>query len=185
MSKYKLPQSLSLKVKDRLLLAKELFLENGPFVLKDFCELIFPNPSKIDRADVSATLTQLRVKGWLSNHDGFWTFTKEGEYVVENIDSVPIRASPSTTKSPAKKQPEVKSKAFKKPINEIQPIQKQFTPNLSDSATNLANSLGAVLDDNQAYRDAMKEMLNTLANFLGATIIYEGDKENGSSTNKE
>jgi hypothetical protein len=171
MSKSELPTLTA--IRSRFLMAAYSLWESGvnQFKAPNLTETVYGDNTAKNRASMSNMAAPMINLGlMIRNDDRMLEITEYGKWVAENIDHVNI--------SGAELKP---TKSKKIPLKDIQPIAKPFTPNLSNSAETLQNTIGQVLDDNQAYRDEMKSMLESLARFLGATITYRGEEEDGSS----
>lgn len=146
---------------------------------------------------VGNSFSQASAKGYIEKiEEGFgspWKLTEFGESLVSAIPNITIiedkpiaglgdlTLDPSVIRGTTTKPQNLKQKK-KLPKSEIKPLELPFEPNLSHSAMNLANTLGAVLDDNQAYRDFLKATLIQLADFLSATVIFnQEEKQDGRS----
>lgn len=169
MTDFKLPGSMTEMQKQCLKAAYSFQSMNGTFSTPDVYNKLFNNPDADIRYKISNFFSAWKMKGYTNKlEDGQWKLTEQGIYVVSNIDEISVRK-------------EMDGPKYKKvALKDIKPIERPFKPNLSGSAATLAGTVGAVLDDNQAYRDFLKSQLISIAEFLNATVTFEDD-QNGNS----
>lgn len=167
-----LPSKIGERAKTVLPIAHEFCKPTGHFQIQQVVDRLHENPTEKQKKNIHNAINLAKMKGWLERSSlGRWKFTPLGERVMAAINDLPLRKSPAPA-APRKKK-----------IKDIEPLPSVFEPNLSRSATHLAEGLGAVLDENQSYRDFLKQQLHALADFLDAKIIYpHEEKQNGSTT---
>jgi hypothetical protein len=179
----KLPRALTQRARDIFTKANEYQSADGYFRCGDIAvDLYGEDADTAQIRGVSSYVSQGKGKGFfdsVKNIPGGWKLSKKGLSIVQNLDNITVAADygPRATGGQKTKK--------KIPLKDIQPVQLAFAPNLSNTATSLANNLGAVLDENQTYRDFLKQQLQIYANFFNAQIIYPEDKDNDSDTENQ
>ena len=171
MTVYKIPPSMGELQKQCFITSYHLQSQKGYFTTNDVCTKLFDKPSPDIKYRISNFFSNWKIKGFVNKIKDGWQITEAGEYLFLHIDEITVR----------KDQPTPSNQKIKKiPLSEIKPIEKPFKPNLSGSAISLADTVGAVLQENQAYRDFLTQQLRQIADFLNVTLTFEDDNNGGS-----
>ena len=80
-------------------------------------------------------------------------------------------------KAPINQPPKPPAKNKKKELKDIIPIPFEREENISPEAEAVANSIAAMLEQNQMYRDYLKNVLHTIAEMLGAQVVYTKEEK--------
>lgn len=172
-----MPPSMGELQKEALVAAYTIYSKDKEFETAAVARKLYgENATPKMRYHVSGFFSNFKLKGYVSKlESGLWVMTDHGIYVVNHISEVTIRKDTGPKKPPHKKIP----------LKDIKPIERPFTANLSGSAAMLAGSIGAVLDENQSYRDFLKMQLQQIADFLNVKVIYQEDETNVSNNESE